>query len=96
MNGRDVFVCLPMGSGKSLCYCLLPKVFDNLKLCTHTDSSIVVVVSPLISLMKDQVRAMMEHNITIAVNVEKTSRFAPLWMGRLFLAFSTKYACSSS
>ena len=62
MNGRDVFVCLPTGSGKSLCYCLLPKVFDKLKPCTH--SSIVVVVSPLISLMKDQVRAMMERNIS--------------------------------
>ena len=51
-----MFVCLPTGSGKSLCYCLLPKVFDKLKPpCTH--SSIVAVVSPLISLMKDQVRA---------------------------------------
>ena len=48
VNGRDVFMCLPTGSGKSLCYCLLPTVFDKLKACTQ--SSIVVVVSPLISL----------------------------------------------
>ena len=62
VNGRDVFVCLPTGSGKSLCYCLLPTVFDKLKACTK--SSIVVVVSPLISLMKDQVRAMLERNVS--------------------------------
>ncbi len=65
LKGRDVFVCLPTGSGKSLCYCLLPEAFDYLR---HTQDSsrhsIVVVVSPLIALMKDQVRAMTERNVT--------------------------------
>ena len=50
--GSDVFVSLHTGSGKSLCYWVLPGAFNLLK---QTDSSVVLVVSPLIALMKDQV-----------------------------------------
>ena len=56
-KGIDVFVSLPTGSGKSLCYCILPLVFDSLRRRTE-QSSIVVVVSPLVALMKDQVRGL--------------------------------------
>ena len=59
-----MFVSLPTGSGKSLCYCLLPRAFDFLWQRTALRESIVIVVSPLISLMQDQVRAMIERNVT--------------------------------
>ena len=52
MEGNYVFISLPTGSGKSLCYAVLPYAFDDLY---HREGSIVVVVSPLIALMKDQV-----------------------------------------
>ena len=60
LQGRDVFVSLPTGSGKSLCYCLLPAVFNELR---KVRNSVVVIVSPLIALMKDQVRAMTARNV---------------------------------
>ena len=59
VEGHNVFVSLPTGSGKSLCYCILPATYDFL---SGADGLlIVVVVSPLISLMKEQVRAMNER-----------------------------------
>ena len=50
---RDVFVSLPTGYGKSSCYALLPAVFDRKKNLPEK-TSIVVIVSPLVALMKDQ------------------------------------------
>ena len=61
--GRDVFVSLPTGEGKSLCYASLPLVFDWLREHYVVPASgdllhsIVLVVSPLTSLMKDQVES---------------------------------------
>ena len=50
IEGNDVFISLPTGSGKSFCCSVLPFVFDGLY------QRIVIVVSPLIALMKGQVR----------------------------------------
>ena len=49
---RDVFINLPTGFGKSLIYQALPLVFDAMR----GEGHIAVVISPLVSLMKDQVQ----------------------------------------
>ena len=51
--GKDVFAVLPTGFGKTLCYACLPLVFDEL---THGRApSIILVVTPLNAIIKDQV-----------------------------------------
>ena len=52
LSNRDVFGCLPTGYGKSLCYAILPKVFDKLR--GRTNESIVLIISPHVALMMDQ------------------------------------------
>ena len=55
LKGRDVVVVLLTGFGKTACYVCLPSVFDFYLNRLGSSTSIVVVVSPLIALMKDQV-----------------------------------------
>lgn len=52
VSGKDTFASLPMGYGKSLCYCLQPFVFDSLR--RKTNGSIVICVSPLTALMLEE------------------------------------------
>ena len=53
---KDVFISLPTETGKSLCFALVPLVFDHLfGYKKGTETSIVIVVFPLIALIKDQV-----------------------------------------
>ncbi len=56
LGGRDVLGIMPTGAGKSICYQVPALMFDG----------ITIVVSPLISLMKDQVSALLQSGVAAA------------------------------
>ena len=65
LSGRDALGIMPTGAGKSLCFQVPALMFDGIS----------IIISPLISLMKDQVNALTQSGIAAAfINSSLTER----------------------
>ncbi|MEP7234793.1 MAG: ATP-dependent DNA helicase RecQ [Ignavibacteriota bacterium] len=74
LNGKDSLVVMPTGGGKSLCY-QLPAVSMN---------GTAIIISPLISLMKDQVDKLESRNIpAAAINSSQSYEESKAILGRI-------------
>lgn len=56
LHGRDALAVMPTGAGKSICFQLPALMMDG----------VTLVISPLISLMKDQVHALVQNGVQAA------------------------------
>ena len=65
VDGRDIVCVMPTGGGKSLTY-QLPAVIGN--------KGLTVVISPLLALIWDQVRAMEEIGVEAVVSIDELIR----------------------
>lgn len=96
LAGDDVFVLMPTGGGKSLCY-QLPAVIKS----GHT-SGTTIVISPLISLMEDQVQHLEAQGIHAAMlnskmnTEEKKHVFNLFYSGLLNLLYLSPEMISKS
>lgn len=83
LKGNDVLALLPTSYGKSICY-QIPFLYSNKN---------IIVISPLISLMEDQMRELKEKNIDVvclnSTNKNRSEELYQIYNGRICVIYTT-------
>lgn len=96
LSGRDVFVLMPTGGGKSLCY-QIPALVSS-----GRTKGLTIVVSPLLALMEDQVHSLLMKGVKAAMlssresPTQRKSIFDLLRRGDLHLVYISPEMWSTS
>jgi superfamily II DNA helicase RecQ len=94
-NGKDVFLSLRTGSGKSLCYMAFPMFCDE-QLNTQYTMPQVLIISPLISIMKEQTDFLVSKGLTATYIGKDSSEDSRILDGKYQFIFSSPEAILQS
>ena len=95
ISGRDVFVNLLTGFGKSLIYQLAPSIVEEMsRLGGKIRSAVILVISPLVSLMKDQVQCFERKGIKASFigGGEEQANLQKIFKGEMNIVYSSPEA----
>ena len=80
-DGKDVFMWLPTGFGKSLCFQVLPFMMDHKLSFVDTEQSCsVLIICPLLALMMDQAQNLRRKGVKSSVITSGNSFLKELYV----------------